>query len=258
MVFWIFEFVSNGVEAYSKDEDIDTIDKAIAKHGGGAYTVMRTVNNINIVMPQIHAVRLGISLVLLESVVKKLYDINPWDAEQRITVIKFDRQNLLGVFHEPLPSVDSNRVIRVKMVKGTRHNPSQKTTNWIKERRKWDKEFFEECILIDEMGRIQEGLSSNVFIVDDLNRIHAVKPEKVLRGSIACLVGQCAVEHQIKIDYTDGLILDHHTTAMFITSTSRLVMAVNEVVLMDQSVIKLDPQNTVVLNMSEWVKEKIV
>lgn len=225
--------------------------------GDGLYSVMRTVEHTKILSLSMHSNRLRMKPSELEDILRILYEHVRWKEEQRVTVASFD-SNVVVALNEPLPKRDPKKKVSIQACFGeARKEAAKKTTSWIAERQQLANDQYEETIVVDaKSGEFMEGLTSNFFTVfnDDL---FAADPSKVLKGTIADMVIRCAEYKNIRI--LCGRRLSDPMNASFITSTSRLLLPVDEIILPDQQRLALDSsENTIVKELIACVENRIL
>ena len=103
----------------------------------------------------------------------------------------------------------------------------------LRERRKLEEEMnsdSNEIILVDEFGRLYEGLSSNFFIIRSDGLLQTAPLKDVLVGTVLMKVieewnwGPIIYEHPLVDEIGNWL-------GAFITSTSRLILPINQILI---------------------------
>lgn len=212
-------------------EDVQRDDEAtISLLGSGRYTVMRTMGVTNVVSLDLHAQRLQIDKAELKMYLRTVYGAADWTHEQRIVVGRSEAGRVL-VKHKDMPTRDTCGT-KVKLVYGSRGRASEKRIEWIRERKQFKEEGFEETVLVNEAtGEILEGLSSNFYGIRG-GAIYTARPDRVLGGTIASIL-----QRRLPVKY--GLTIGMPVDAAFITSTSRLIMPITELHYPDGRVVML-------------------
>ena len=89
-----------------------------------------------------------------------------------------------------------------------------------------------EVILCDHDGRLYEGLSSNFFVIRGDGRLQTAPPSEVLMGTV--------MKRVIEIECEEGIVFKHplieeidEWQGAFITSTSRLILPIDRIILID-------------------------
>ncbi|RKP19204.1 D-aminoacid aminotransferase-like PLP-dependent enzyme [Rozella allomycis CSF55] len=146
----------------------------------------------------------------------------------RITIIIKDKNDV--IFHlSCLPPPPESCQVEFDVFQRT--NVNVKSSEWTFRNR----QIFEtkksvdsnEVILIDEAGKVHEGLSSNFFVIKG-NTVFTAPLDSVLVGSIqTCVINICR-RKSIKLVFEHPLISDRENwDGAFITSTSRLILPIN-------------------------------
>lgn len=121
-----------------------------------------------------------------------------------------------------------------------RENALAKDSKWVIDRKKLLKpagkvqssSSYEEIILLNDKGELLEGTQTNFYVVKDESIITA--NEGILHGSVRDSVLRVCQSHNIQVELRPPTLDDlRKASGVFITSTSRLVMPVHEVVLGD-------------------------
>ena len=103
-------------------------------------------------------------------------------------------------------------------------------------------ESYEEIILLNDNDELLEGTQTNFYVVSEKKNqsqsqsqsIIITATEDILHGSVRDSVLRVCQTHKVKVEHRPPTLDDlQHATGVFITSTSRLVMPVHEVVLGD-------------------------
>lgn len=237
---------------------LQTLKAAIEKYGEGLYTVMRTANQTSIFAINMHADRIRISTEQLKSMVASVYESEKWKEEQRLTVAVFKQVPQVYLQCEALPVRPKHKPVRVGAVYADRQDASNKRTEWVHERQSLTSDDYEENIIVDQRSKqYREGLSSNFSVIKKRTVFTAPK-DTVLQGTVMKMVEQVAQEQGMNVNY-DGISIHDSFEAAFITSTSRLVMPVDEIILPDKSIITLSSStNQIVAALKARVQERVV
>ena len=144
-----------------------------------------------------------------------------------------------------LKNISPSENIRVLVHGYGRENASVKDSKWVTDRKLLiPSDGYEEMILINDDGELLEGTQTNFYVVKNLSTIITAN-EGVLCGSVRDAVLRVCSKHDIQIEMRPPTLKDLKcATGVFITSTSRLVMPVNEVDLCDLLLIKNEASNS--------------
>jgi branched-subunit amino acid aminotransferase/4-amino-4-deoxychorismate lyase len=225
----------------SVSPSLPTLKDAIQEYGDGLYTVMRTVSLTSIFAVGMHAERLDLAPDRVLSAIRLVYLEERWEGEQRITMACFRASSVLYLHTAPLPQARQHPV-RVLALPSTsssprHHDPVSKRTEWVKRREPLVRAGFEETVIVvddrvhHDGGEFMEGLSSNFFTLKG-HVIHGARPGTVLRGTVLDIVEKCVdkIGGGVEMRF-DGMPVDErNTNAAFITSTSRLLLPVDQIV----------------------------
>lgn len=210
-----------------------------------------------------HPIPLGV-----KQLVKAIrYLLEPFETEtfeHRITVLllpgdpltmKLAREDL------PLPPLAA----QVEFYQATRENPEAKSTSWVIQRSSVENSTLpdtNEVILVDDQGDIYEGLSSNFAIVDEDAQgqvfIMTAPRGTVLTGTMIELVKE--VCPSLGFDFREGFPCLEEVDAykaIFITSTSRLVLPVNRLILWEKTIVKESSQYPPLIALQDALKDII-
>lgn len=125
--------------------------------------------------------------------------------------------------------------IRVLIQGRGRENAEAKDSKWILDRKRLitpESASYEEIILLNENGELLEGTQTNFYVVRDEALITA--DEGILLGSVRDSVLRVCRCHNVNVELRPPTMDDlKHASGVFISSTSRLVMPVHNVVLGD-------------------------
>lgn len=192
------------------------------------------------------------------------YLLEPFKAqnlEHRITVLLLPTDPpSMKLAREDLPSPPLTA--QVEFCRAMRENPEAKTTSWISQRSSAENSKLpdtNEVILVDGQGDIYEGLSSNFAVIneDAQGQIYIMTAPrgKVLTGTMIELVREICPT--LGLDFREGFPhLDELDTykAIFITSTTRLVLPINRLILRDKITIKESSQYPPLISLQNALK----
>jgi branched-chain amino acid aminotransferase len=213
---------------------------------GGVYTTFRTFEGNKVLPLQHHLDRLEASAALLgheirldETIIYNgiraaITDYLPGDARIRLTVALENNQGELFISLEPLRSPseeDYKKGVWVVTYPLHRENPEAKQTSFINIAEQIRRELppgVHEGLLLDDLGHILEGLSSNFFYVRD-NKLWTA-PQGVLSGITRGLVLAAASAEGLPVvlraaPVTEVPLFDE----AFITSSTRSVLPVQKI-----------------------------
>jgi len=240
----------------------NSTQEMLTKYSRATYTTCRTFGQTSIVDLRAHIQRLekvseilplpeipfiALSAFVLPSirhVVQEFAEMykaqNNAKSETRLTIVvgieesnnidpqKLDDLDVL-VFGEELPPPRRPPVI-VEVRDGSRHNPNVKSTDWARERKKYQPSdhSVEEVILKDgHSGNLSEGLSSNFGVIKDGKLITAPQAT-VLSGVTMHNIINCCHLLGIEVMFQHPRIQEvKDWQGAFISSTSRLLMPVD-------------------------------
>jgi len=176
-----------------------------------------------------------------------LGDITDTDIDNRLSTAGTTKEGLIIVHATVLPT---RRLPPIKCVVAgaPRTNALAKDSEWVRARISLEatkKEDVEEILLSDSSeGRVLEGTQTNVFALID-NVLYTAGGADVLEGTVRRLVIEVCELHDIPIIFEApklGGIDTLRWTGAFLTSTSRLVLPINEIEYTDStngSILKL-------------------
>ena len=128
-----------------------------------------------------------------------------------------------------LPKRREGEHIKVEVHGHGRNNAAAKDSQWINDRDKVESGC-EEYILVNDDGEMLEGTQTNFFLVTKDGRV-LTADEGILRGSVRDSVLRVCTENGIPLELRPPNVDDlEHASGAFISSTSRLVMPIHEVV----------------------------
>ena len=128
-----------------------------------------------------------------------------------------------------LPKRREGEHIKVEVHGHGRNNAAAKDSQWINDRDKVESGC-EEYILVNDDGEMLEGTQTNFFLVTKDGRV-LTADEGILRGSVRDSVLRVCAENGIPLELRPPNVDDlEHASGAFISSTSRLVMPIHEVV----------------------------
>ncbi|KAF9149988.1 hypothetical protein BG015_008195 [Linnemannia schmuckeri] len=184
--------------------------------------------------------------------------------ETKVTVLcTWDHKNqeptLLAHF-EPLKT-PKTPMCKVEVSGSPRHHPTAKDSQWIRDRSgleaSLDKDSNEALLFEESTQDIYEGLSSNFFAFDRARRTVLTAPlDSVLQGTILKVVVNVCNSENIPVEFKfPNLKHTHEWEGAFISSTSRLVLPIEKLVMPDGSVKVFAPSPTIELIRREVLKE---
>ena len=125
--------------------------------------------------------------------------------------------------------------IRVLIHGHGRENAEAKDSKWILDRKRLitpESASYEEIVMLSEDGELLEGTQTNFYVVREDALITA--DEGILLGSVRDSVLRVCRSHSVNVELRPPTMDDlKHASGVFISSTSRLVMPVHNVVLGD-------------------------
>lgn len=146
------------------------------------------------------------------------------------------------------PLVEAPRgPVAVELALARRGNPTVKHGGWIEERKRLEEGMRRECNEVvlaaeDERGvlRVSEGLSSNVLVLDDEGTLWTAPADLVLSGTVLELVLRvCKDTIPVRRECPPVDLL--RRSSVMISSTSRLLLPVDRVFLVDGTLCRLPP-----------------
>lgn len=226
----------------SQHLSIDSLSQVLPS---GAYTTFRTYFKDRLFPMEVHYERLessarlqGKKVILprrlISETIKELIGTARGDQRLRLTL---DLTHAIGMVYlsaEKLrtpPRVDYQRGVLAQSKQLLRENPKAKLTDFLgtaMQIRKQIDQSINEVIMVDESGRVKEGLSSNFFAVRD-GAIYTAD-EDVLSGITRSIVLAEARHAGIEVRFTAckyAELADCEET--FITSASRSVLPVRQI-----------------------------
>jgi len=235
------------VEEIFTDAHAQSLDAAAAYLPGGAYTTLRTYQHNRTLHLESHFLRLeetaslaGLPLVLdrqsWRQALRTILKAYPASEEVRLRLLidLQDEPRAAYLVSEPLltPPVEAYSLgVMVVTCRFVRQNPKAKLTTTmtgaVTVRQNLPPEA-NEALMLDQAGRILEGLSSNFFAVID--GVLWTAEEGVLSGITRQIVLEEALRAELPL-HLEGLPLVELSTVQeaFITSTSRAVLPVRKV-----------------------------
>lgn len=222
----------------------------------GPYTTARTVNRTRVLMFDMHVDRLVETSSLMSSssnafsvdslrprmkkcIAEGIRNFNLKNnferddvSNYRVTLGLVESTADLHCHVEELPKPRNPPIIVEARPCGGRSNAKAKDSQWIKDRKVLEKakgENVEEVLLVEDDGSVMEGTQTNFFAA--VNGTLYTAGEGVLAGTIRNMVLDCCEKNSIPVKLTSPNINDVDAwEGAFITSTSRLVMPVNQVI----------------------------
>jgi branched-subunit amino acid aminotransferase/4-amino-4-deoxychorismate lyase len=114
-----------------------------------------------------------------------------------------------------------------------------------------------EIVMYDAEGKISEGLSSNFFVIMD-NQIYTAQRGEVLWGTVLSLVIDLCRKEGIPVVYDHPRLSDiDRWQGAFITSTSRLIMSVTELIVRETGIHRVFERVDTIEHLQKIVKECI-
>ncbi|KAG0072673.1 hypothetical protein BGZ90_011841 [Linnemannia elongata] len=185
--------------------------------------------------------------------------------ETKVTVLcTWDPENqepTLIAHFEPLKTPTTLRC-KVEVHGSPRHHATAKDSQWVKRDRRGleaslDKDSNEALLVDNSTQDIYEGLSSNFFAFDRARRTILTAPlNSVLQGTILKVVMNVCNNENIPVEFKfPNLKEAHEWEGAFITSTSRLVLPIEKLVMPDGNVKGFEPSPTIELIRREVLEE---
>ncbi|KAI8137854.1 aminotransferase [Fennellomyces sp. T-0311] len=268
----------------------------------GAYTGMRTVQKVAVVELDSHMKRLTNSLSLMKFVPEGaeaepqhvssdlasfrnvsalqarlvpllrtgLSAFEHTEQETKVTVIvgysHEQRRPCFAAQFSPLSAPLQQRV-KVEVENKLRSTPVVKDSQWVRDRAGLEKskaQDVNEVVLVDDVGNLYEGMSSNFFAVktdDDGKPVVQCAPlEHVLLGTVMKIVMRVCEKHRIPIEWSFPQIRDARANkwqGCFLTSTSRLLLPIEGLYFNDNSAPVVFPVSEHIEFLRQQVKEEI-
>lgn len=156
-----------------------------------------------------------------------------------------------------LPQSDRTQAVRLEISGPQRPEPDTKSSQWVRDRQSLCDNDFEEVLLTTTCGQLLEGTQTNFFIVKDGAVVTA--DEHILKGTIRASVLEICEQFSIPVVLRPPKIDElHDAQGAFITSTSRLVLPVDEIVDMTHSGATITfPQSAVIDRIAQAVKKDL-
>lgn len=181
------------------------------------------------------------------------------EGELRLTtLLTWDPADVHVLTHAaPLPGVPKPP-IKVQIRGVARDNAKAKDSEWVRQRAAMQDakpSDVNEILLLDGQGGVLEGMSSNVFVVEDGK---VVTPDNgILVGTVRNLVLEVCQREGIPITFAAPKMDDANKwEGMFITSTSRLVLPVDSAELPDGRVLNFG-SNSIVEKLEQQTADAI-
>jgi branched-subunit amino acid aminotransferase/4-amino-4-deoxychorismate lyase len=195
-----------------------------------------------------------------------LGDISDMDIDKRLLTSVTNEEGLIVLHATVLPT---RRLPPIKCVVAgaPRTNALAKDSEWVRARTSLEatkKEDVEEILLSDtNEGRVLEGTQTNVFALID-NVLYTAGGADVLEGTVRRLVIEVCKLHDIPIIFEApklGGIDTPKWSGAFLTSTSRLVLPINEIEYTDSSngsiINKVFEQNELIDKIEKLVNQAV-
>ncbi|KAF9120456.1 hypothetical protein BGW39_011366 [Mortierella sp. 14UC] len=184
--------------------------------------------------------------------------------ETKVTVLctwdpKKQEPTLIAHF-EPLKTPKTS-MCKVEVRGSPRQCATAKDSQWVRDRSgleaSLDKDSNEALLYEDSTQDIYEGLSSNFFAFDRKRRTVLTAPlDSVLEGTILKVVMNVCNKANIPVEFKfPNLKQTHEWEGAFISSTSRLVLPIEKLVMPDGSVKEFKPSPTIELIRREVLRE---
>ncbi|KAF9938594.1 hypothetical protein BGZ65_012579 [Modicella reniformis] len=185
-------------------------------------------------------------------------------SETKVTVLctwdPVEKQPALIAHFEPLWVPKATRC-KVEVHGSPRHHALVKDSQWVRDRKEMEaalEEDSNEALLIDdETQDVYEGLSSNFFALDNKRGTILTAPiGTVLQGTIQKVIQDVCSAQNIPIDFIfPNLKHIDDWEGAFISSTSRLLLPIEKLVLQDGSIKTFGDSPTIELIRREVLKE---
>lgn len=165
---------------------------------------------------------------------------------------------------EVLPNMPFSVQVDIQYL--ARSNPTVKSTEWVGQRRAAEESKrvdSNEVILADLKGNLYEGLSSNFALITSGNKgcvsLMTAPDATVLSGTIMKVVKQKVHLLGITLLETPPTLRDlEQCKAAFITSTSRLVLPIHNILLPNSTSINLDACNDTITEIQRLVEDHLM
>ncbi|KAF9318526.1 hypothetical protein BG003_011070 [Podila horticola] len=184
--------------------------------------------------------------------------------ETKVTVLctwdPNDKEPTLLAHFEPLRSPKTPRC-KVEVQGSPRHHATAKDSQWVRDRSKLVEALSKdsnEALLLDETTQdVYEGLSSNFFALErDTKTVVTAPLDSVLTGTILRVVLSVCEQHQIPVRFAfPNLKHVNEWEGAFISSTSRLVLPIDTMVLPDGSKKQFGESSTLDFIRGQVLKE---
>ncbi|KAF9369349.1 hypothetical protein CPB97_003665 [Podila verticillata] len=184
--------------------------------------------------------------------------------ETKVTVLctwdPKDKNPTLLAHFEPLRAPKTPRC-KVEVHGSPRHHATAKDSQWVRDRSELEKALAKdsnEALLLDEATQdLYEGLSSNFFAVHRSTKTVVTAPlDSVLTGTILKVVLNVCEQHNIPVKFAfPNLKHVNDWEGAFISSTSRLVLPIESIVLPDGSTKQFGESATLELIRGQVFKE---
>lgn len=158
----------------------------------------------------------------------------------------------------PRPS----RPVKAQVRGAPRNNAEAKDSQWVIQRKQLENQKptdVNEVLLVGEDGSLYEGLSSNFFAL--MNGTLYTAEEGVLLGSVREAVLRVCAQHNIPVVLQPPNLKDLHLwEAAFVSSTSRLLLQLDEIQVADTepAVVRKFEQSDVARKLDKWVYEDVL
>jgi branched-chain amino acid aminotransferase len=250
----------------------DTLDAITTHLPGGAYTTFRTYDHNKVIRLDDHLERLeetarlahkpvALERLRLQEALRNVIDEYPGDMDLRIRVV-LDLEDFVGEIYimaellKTPPSGAYHSGVRVITCQLQRDNPKAKLTASIPVADKIRGKLptgAEEALMVDEAGRILEGLTSNFFAVKGGELW--TNEEGVLSGITRSLVLDEAVRIELPVNFRSITITEiPDLEEAFITSSSRGILPVKQI---DRILIGPGRPGPITVRLMDCLKDRI-
>ncbi|KAL1926771.1 hypothetical protein VTP01DRAFT_5417 [Rhizomucor pusillus] len=171
---------------------------------------------------------------------------HPWETKVSV-MIAYSAEKEVPCFaaHFSALAAPISHRVKVEVEHKSRSMPVVKDSQWVRDRAPLEQgklKDVNEVLLIDDAGRVYEGMSSNFFAVrvkEDGSPVLVTAPlEHVLLGTVMKIVMAVCEQHRIPIEWTFPCIQDARAgkwEGCFLTSTSRLLLPIETIYAKDGS-----------------------
>ena len=181
----------------------------------------------------------------------------------KMTIIVNHLKASIFAFSESFPSRDASKRVRCTVKGHGRSNPTIKNSEWVLERKKVVDETAEDTLLTNELNpdEVLEGSQTNFFIVRKDNVLQTSPDEFVLHGTIRKIVLEASKELGLSVLFKNPCLSEANEIwrEAFLTSTSRLVLSIDEIKNNEIIVFKKEKNNNMVVTnkLQHWIQTNI-